>query len=147
MKQPMIGGIDIFGSVPFQNASAKRHHPAGRVALKYLKDRKLGDETIARFRLGFAPNDGQALIAHLAKKDYAPEQMVEAGLAKKAENEERYFSFFRARVIFPVGDRRGRVVAFGGRILEGDGPKYINSADHGLFHKGKLLYGYSRARA
>jgi DNA primase len=123
------------------------HGSQGRAALDYLRGRKLADDTIARFRLGYSPNDGQSLITHLTRKGYAPEQMVEAGLAKKAEGENRIYSFFRGRVMFPVGDRRGRVVAFGGRILEGDGPKYINSADHSLFHKGQLLYGFSRARA
>lgn len=119
----------------------------GRMALDYAKKRGLGDATIRAFRLGFAPQDGQALITFLKQKGYAPEQMMEAGLAKKAENEDRIYSFFRGRLIFPVGDRRGRVVAFGARILEGEGPKYINSAEHSLFHKGQLLYGFSRARA
>lgn len=121
--------------------------PAGKQALDYARGRGLSDESIARFRLGFAPADGQSLIKMLGTKGYTPQQMVDAGLAKQAENEQRIYSFFRGRLIFPVGDRRGRVVAFGARLLEGDGPKYINSADHSLFHKGQLLYGFSRARA
>ncbi len=121
--------------------------PAGRIALDYARSRGLTNEIIARFRLGFAPNDGQALITHLSGKGYTPQQMLDAGLVKQAENENRLYSFFRGRLLFPVGDRRGRVVAFGARLLEGDGPKYINSAEHSLFHKGALLYGYSRARA
>lgn len=121
--------------------------PSGRVALDYAKRRNLSEETISRFRLGYAPNDAQALIKYLTAKGYKPQQMIDAGLAKKSERDEGVYSFFRGRLIFPVGDRRGRVVAFGARLLEGDGPKYINSADHGLFHKGQLLYGFSRARA
>ncbi len=120
---------------------------AGKPALDYARSRGLSDECITRFRLGFAPNDAQALIKHLTAKNYTPQQMIDAGLAKQPEGENRIYSFFRGRLIFPVGDRRGRVVAFGARLLEGDGPKYINSADHGLFHKGQLLYGFSRARA
>jgi DNA primase len=120
--------------------------PAGSKALEYARSRGLSDESISRFRLGFAPNDGQALIKLLSGKGYTPQQMVDAGLARQAEGEDRIYSFFRGRLIFPVGDRRGRVVAFGARLLEGEGPKYINSADHGLFHKGQLLYGFSRAR-
>ncbi len=123
------------------------HIPTGRAALEYAKKRNLSAETIARFRLGYAPNDAQALIKYLTAKGYKPQQMVDAGLAKKSERDDGVYSFFRGRLIFPVGDRRGRVVAFGARLLEGDGPKYINSADHGLFHKGQLLYGFSRARA
>lgn len=123
------------------------HIPSGRAGLDYAKKRNLSENTIARFRLGFAPNDGQALIKYLTAKGYSTQQMVEAGLAKISERDSSVYSFFRGRLIFPVGDRRGRVVAFGARLLEGDGPKYINSADHGLFHKGQLLYGFSRARA
>lgn len=125
--------------------------PSGRMALEYAKRRNLSQETIDRFRLGYAPNDAQALIKYLTAKGYKPQQMVDAGVAKKSERDTSkdggVYSFFRGRLIFPVGDRRGRVVAFGARLLEGDGPKYINSADHGLFHKGQLLYGFSRARA
>ncbi len=121
--------------------------PGGAKALDYARSRGLTDEIIARFRLGFAPNDGQALLSHLSTKGYTPQQMIDAGLAKKAEGEDRIYSFFRGRLLFPVGDPRGRVVAFGARLLEGEGPKYINSAEHALFHKGALLYGFSRARA
>lgn len=123
------------------------HLPTGRAALDYIQKRGLADETINRFRLGFAPHDGQALVKYLAARNYTSQQMIDAGLVKKAEGEERLYSFFRGRLIFPVGDRRGRIVAFGARLLDGDGPKYINSADHSLFHKGQLLYGFSRARA
>jgi DNA primase len=126
---------------------AQLHKPAGRMALDYARSRGLTDAAISRFRLGFALNDGQSLITHLSGKGYSTQQMIEAGLAKQAENENRVYSFFRGRLIFPVGDRRGRVVAFGARLLEGEGPKYINSAEHSLFHKGALLYGFSRARA
>ncbi|HEU0117149.1 MAG TPA: DNA primase [Alphaproteobacteria bacterium] len=120
--------------------------PAGKEALNYLHGRGLTDEAIRRFRLGCAPNDGQSLIKKLIGEKYKMEDIVAVGLAKKAEDRNEHYSFFRNRVIFPVGDRRGRVVAFGGRVL-GDGePKYLNSPDHPLFHKGKLLYGLSRAR-
>ena len=72
--------------------------------------------------------------------------MIEAGVVRQSDYGGGAFAFFRNRVMFPVTDRRGRVVAFGGRIMEGEGPKYINSADNPLFHKGKLLYNMSRAR-
>ncbi|MDD3370608.1 MAG: DNA primase [Alphaproteobacteria bacterium] len=121
----------------------------GKEGLAYLHARGLNDDAIRRFRLGYAPNDGQALIRHLSQKEiggFTPQEMVAVGLAKKAEDRADHYSFFRNRVIFPVGDRRGRTVAFGGRVL-GDGePKYLNSPDHELFHKGHLLYGLSRAR-
>ncbi len=120
--------------------------PAGREALAYLRKRGLSDEAIGRFRLGYAPNDGQSLLKKMTSEGYTLDELAAVGLAKKSEERNDHYSFFRNRVIFPVGDRRGRTVAFGARIL-GDGePKYLNSPDHALFHKGKLLYGLSRAR-
>jgi DNA primase len=144
--------------------------PAGREALNYLRKRGLSDDAIRRFHLGYSPNDGQALIKALVQPRHARENghpssdknmdsrlrgndaftvddLLTLGLAKKSEERNETYSFFRNRVMFPVGDRRGRTVAFGGRVM-GDGePKYLNSPDHPLFHKGKLLYGLSRARA
>jgi DNA primase len=120
--------------------------PGGRAALQYLRGRGLDDETIAAFRLGYAPGDAGGLRQRLEKDGFSEAQMIEAGLLNQPEDGRAPYSFFRNRVMFPVTDRRGRVVAFGGRILEGDGPKYINSRDHALFHKGRLLYGLSRAR-
>ena len=120
--------------------------PAGRAGLDYFRRRGLDDETIARFRLGFAPADAGALRQHMLKQGFSDEDMVTAGLLKRPDDGRAPYSFFRNRVIFPVADRRGQVVAFGARLLEGDGPKYINTADTPLFHKGTLLYGLSRAR-
>ncbi|OYQ32580.1 DNA primase [Niveispirillum lacus] len=120
--------------------------PSGRNALDYLRRRGLDDEGIARFRLGYAPQEGGPLRALLLEAGYSEADMVEVGLFKRAEPGRPLRNFFWNRVMFPVTDRRGQVVAFGGRILEGDGPKYINSAENPLFHKGNLLYGMSRAR-
>ncbi|WP_114394672.1 DNA primase [Oleisolibacter albus] len=120
--------------------------PSGRRGYEYLRRRGLDDEAIARFRLGFAPQEGAGLHGLLTEAGYAEADMVEAGLFKRPENGRGLRAFFWNRVMFPVTDRRGRVVAFGGRIMEGDGPKYMNSADNPLFHKGNLLYGMSRAR-
>lgn len=120
--------------------------PAGRAGLEYFQRRGLDTDGMARFRLGFAPADSGALRGQLLKQGFSEEDMVTAGLLKRPDDGRTPYSFFRNRVIFPVTDRRGRVVAFGGRILEGDGPKYVNTADTPLFHKGTLLYGLSRAR-
>ncbi|TWB45287.1 DNA primase [Nitrospirillum pindoramense] len=120
--------------------------PVGRHGLAYLRGRGLDDEAMARFRLGYAPSDGAGLRAELVTAGYTEADMVEAGLFKRPDDGRAPFPFFRNRVLFPVTDRRGRVVAFGGRILEGEGPKYINSAENPLFHKGDILYGMSRAR-
>ncbi|PWC35474.1 DNA primase [Azospirillum sp. TSO22-1] len=120
--------------------------PAGRAGYDYFRRRGLDDEIIARFRLGFAPADGNALRQYMLSQGFGDDDMVTAGLLKRPEDGRAPFSFFRNRVIFPVADRRGRIVAFGARLMEGDGPKYINTADTPLFHKGTLLYGLSRAR-
>ena len=118
----------------------------GREALAYLRERGLNDEAIRRHHIGYAQNDGQSLLRKLTSEGFAIDDIVAVGLAKKAEDRNEHYSFFRNRVIFPVGDRRGRTVAFGARILGEGEPKYLNSPDHALFHKGHLLYGLSRAR-
>jgi len=116
--------------------------------MQYLRDRSLDDETIERFMIGYAPADSQALITALRGQGFSDEILVQFGLAKKSDRDGTLYSFFRDRVMFPVTDRAGRTVAFGGRILpgHGDGPKYINSSDHPLFTKGKLLYNLPAAR-
>ena len=121
--------------------------PTGREALGYLRSRGLSDEGIRRFRLGYAPADGNALLRKMFSEEFKLDELIDTGLAKKSEERNEVFSFFRNRVIFPVGDRKGRTVAFGARILGEGEPKYLNSPDHVLFHKGRLLYGLSRARA
>ena len=116
--------------------------------LQYLRDRSLDDETIQRFGIGYSPADSQALITHLRGQGFSDDLLIQFGLAKKSDRDGKLFSFFRDRVMFPVTDRAGRTVAFGARILpgHGDGPKYINSGDHPLFTKGKLLYNLPAAR-
>ena len=72
--------------------------------------------------------------------------LEEVGLLRRPDDGRSPYGFFRNRVMFPVADKRGRIIAFGGRIMEGDGPKYVNSPEHALFHKGTVLYGLARAR-
>ena len=120
--------------------------PEGAAARAYLQRRRLADRTIATFRLGFAPARRGALLAALRGQGFSVEMMVEAGLVKRAEDGEQTYDYFRDRVMFPITDRTGRVIAFGGRTL-GDGqPKYLNSPDNPLFHKGRVLYGLAQAR-
>src|SRR5262249_3485521 len=111
--------------------------PGNASILAYLTDRGLKKETITAFRVGFAPADGQEIRKYLAVQGYSDAQMIEAGILKKSDKGREPYAFFRERIIFPVSDRRGRVVAFGGRILpehmrppDREGfkpPKYINS--------------------
>lgn len=130
--------------------------PANREILSYVEKRGLSPETIAAFRLGYAPSDRQSLRTHLKAEGFTDKQMIEAGVLKSSDKSREPYAFFRDRVMFPVCDRRGRVVAFGGRALpehlrppEKDGfkpPKYINSSDTPLFDKGRTLYAENLAR-
>ena len=120
--------------------------PAGKEGLAYLRGRGLSDATIARFRLGWAPESREALKKALMSESCPESLLAEVGLLKKPDGDGASFDFFRGRVMFPVADRRGRVIAFGARTL-GDGqPKYLNSPDTPLFHKGATLYGLAHAR-
>jgi DNA primase len=120
--------------------------PAGARARDYLRERNLDAETIRRFRLGWAPDDRQTLRRSLAA-DFPEPLLVEAGLLRHRSEEGEPTDYFRGRVIFPIGDRAGRIIAFGGRVI-GDGqPKYLNSPETPLFEKGRVLYGWSAARA
>jgi len=119
--------------------------PPGRAALDYLHRRGLDETTIARFRLGWAP-ERNALKSHLLKEGYPEALLLEAGLITHSEERNESYDYFRARVIFPIADARGRIVAFGARTLGEATPKYINSREGELFHKGKMLYGLAHAR-
>jgi DNA primase len=120
---------------------------AGTMAREYLARRALGLEVQRRFRIGYAPGDRYALRDYLAGKGVPAETMVELGLLVSGEDVSVPFDRFRDRVMFPIADGRGRVVAFGGRALSADVPaKYLNSPDTPLFNKGRLLYNLYQAR-
>ena len=117
----------------------------GADARSYLARRGIDEETRARFRLGYAPDSKTELRNAVMDGSHPEALLVEAGLLIRPDNGTPY-DRFRGRVIFPIADRRGRVIAFGGRLL-GDGkPKYLNSPDTPLFSKGRVLYGMATAR-
>jgi DNA primase len=120
---------------------------AGARARGYLADRGVDPATQVTFRLGYAPPDRFALKEHLGKEGVSVEDMVTAGLLIGGDDIPVPFDRFRDRVIFPISDYRGRVIAFGGRTLEKDAqPKYLNSPETPLFHKGATLYNIASAR-
>jgi DNA primase len=120
--------------------------PEGRHALAYLRGRGLTDETIHRFGLGWSGEGRGALTADLARDGITQDQLVEAGLMRRDDETGRTYDLFFNRVMFPIGDRRGRVISFGGRIL-GDGqPKYVNGPETALFSKRRNLYALDLAR-
>jgi DNA primase len=121
---------------------------AGAKARGYLADRGLDPATQLKFRLGYAPAERFALKEHLGKEGISTEDMIEAGLLVTGEDIPVPYDRFRDRVIFPITDLRGRVIAFGGRALEKDAQaKYLNSPETPLFHKGATLYNIAAARA
>ncbi|MBP7262581.1 MAG: DNA primase [Spirochaetia bacterium] len=114
----------------------------GKPALDYARARGLSDEVIASFRLGYAPGDRTWLRRFLLGKSYSPEFLASSGLFSAKYPEVCIFS---DRLMFPIHDARGRCVAFGGRLLAGDGPKYINSPETSVFRKHENLFGLSKA--
>ncbi|GKQ54341.1 DNA primase [Bradyrhizobium sp. Ce-3] len=119
----------------------------GAKARGYLADRSISPATQLQFRMGYAPPDRFALKEHLGAQGISTEDMVEAGLLVSGEDKPVPFDRFRDRVMFPITDGRGRVIAFGGRALEKDVPaKYLNSPETPLFHKGDNLYNLFTAR-
>ena len=120
--------------------------PEGRHALAYLRGRGLTEETIQRFGLGWSGEGRGALSADLARDGIGPDQLVEAGLMRRDDETGRVYDLFFNRVMFPIRDRRGRAISFGGRIL-GDGqPKYVNGPETDLFLKRRNLYALDFAR-
>ncbi|MGD8641341.1 MAG: DNA primase, partial [Gammaproteobacteria bacterium] len=122
-----------------------REHPQSQQAVSYLKQRGLTGEIAAAFTIGYAPPGWDNLLNHLTAKNLTVKQMLAAGLLSSKEGGGHY-DRFRNRIMFPIRDRRGRVIAFGGRALGDDTPKYLNSPETSVFHKGRELYGLYEAR-
>jgi DNA primase len=119
-------------------------------AIKYLKDRGIEEETITSFRLGFALNEWQSLYDHLKNAGYTEDEIEKAGLIKKGDK-GKYYDRFRSRIIFPIMDSAGRVVAYSGRIFgepanDEKNAKYLNSPETQLFNKSRILFGYDKAK-
>lgn len=125
---------------------ALKSHPQRRAAVEYLKGRGLSGEIARDFGLGFAPPGWDNLLKHLAGDSLQHKAMIDAGLLVENPDSGKRYDRFRDRVIFPIHDSRGRVIAFGGRVLGDDKPKYLNSPETPVFHKGQELYGLYEAR-
>jgi DNA primase len=121
--------------------------PQGSVAREYLARRGLDESSWKRFRLGYAPQARSALLEHLKAKGVSGADVVAAGLAREG-GPDAARDFFFHRVMFPIADAKGRIVAFGARALESEAkPKYINTGETAIFSKGQLLYNFQTARA
>lgn len=118
----------------------------GQSAQRYLSGRGLSDEVIKTYGIGYAPAGWEALKQHLSERGIGEPVQVEYGLLIHREDTGRTYDRFRDRVMFPIRDLRGRTIAFGGRVMGDDQPKYLNSPETPVFHKGRELYGLYEAR-
>ena len=122
-----------------------REHPRAQAAIDYLKGRGLSGEIARDFGLGYAPPGWDNLLGTLGRDPARRRALAAGGLAIQKDNGELY-DRFRDRIMFPIHDRRGRIIGFGGRVLGDDTPKYLNSPETPIFHKGRELYGLFEAR-
>ncbi|MDR1422048.1 MAG: DNA primase [Coriobacteriales bacterium] len=120
--------------------------PATDHARAYLAGRDMGGDIARAWKLGYSPGRGE-LVRHLSQKGFTSTEMIDANVAYRREGRSGITDRFYERVIFPISDLQGRVIAFGGRILGDNGPKYLNSAETLLFHKGSNLFAIDHAKA
>ena len=141
VERPDAGLYELLAQAAKLYRNALREHPE---AIDYLKERGLDGKTAARFGIGFAPQGWDYLKTRI---EADPDKMIAAGLVAR-NDAGRTYDRFRERIMFPIRDSRGRVVAFGGRLMPdaGDGPKYLNSPETSVFHKARELYGLYEAR-
>lgn len=123
-----------------------RTHRDKEKAVGYFKKRGLTGQIAKHYRLGYAPPGWDNLLTALGKDDDAKKKLLATGLIVKREDSKRVYDAMRDRVIFPIRDFRGRVIAFGGRVLTDEKPKYLNSPESPVFHKGQELYGLYEAK-
>ena len=120
--------------------------PAGGPAREYLSKRGLSDAVIKDFSLGFARPEWDGLLRHLKQKGHSPGQIEKAGLIVKRSEGEGHYDRFRGRIIFPIRDISGSVIAFGGRVMDDSLPKYLNSPETPLYSKSNVLYCLDKAK-
>ena len=142
---PTLPLLEILGEASRYYKDQLRSHTDASTTIAYLKQRGLTGEIAAQFDLGYAPT-GWDNLSSTADNEEKLDLMVKAGLISKRESGGHY-DRFRARVIFPIHDNKGRVIAFGGRLLDKGEPKYLNSPETPVFHKGSELYNLHRARS
>jgi DNA primase len=142
-RQVLVDATDA--AVSFYNGRLKTGRDAA-AARSYLRGRGYESEVVERFGIGYSPDGGDALVGHLRNAKVSEDVMVAAGLALRNRS-GRVYDRFRGRVMFPIFDIRGDAVGFGARLLEGTGPKYLNSPETPIYHKSRLLYGLNWAKS
>lgn len=118
----------------------------GKKVINYFKKRGISDTSVEKYKLGYAPSSWDALSNFLKKKGYYYEELIKAGLIKKSKIEGKYIDYFRDRIIFPIFNLSGKVIGFGGRVLDDSLPKYINSPETLVYNKGSNLYNLNFAK-
>ncbi len=156
MNMPDNGYDDSFAKLRLRILSANReaarfynsilYEEKGRPGLEYYIKRGLPKSTITHFGLGYAPDEWEALSNHLKSKGYTEQELVVANLAKRSQKSGRIYDNFRNRVMFPVIDLRGNVIAFSGRVLDDSKPKYVNTAETPVFKKGDGVFALNFAK-
>ena len=143
------GGVRKSRILELNRMTARYFHECLKVSpegVGYLRGRKLADATIKRFGLGFAPDDWNNYTNAMHSKGFTDEELLAARLCLKSEKNGRLFPFFRNRVMFPILDTTGSVVAFGGRVMDGSESKYLNSTDTPAFKKSRTLFAMNYAK-
>lgn len=143
------GGVRKGRILELNRATARFFHECLKQSpegINYLRGRKLADRTIKRFGLGFAPNDWDSYPNAMRRAGFTDEEMIAARLCGKSEKNGKLYPYFRNRVMFPIFDATGAVIAFGGRVMDGSEPKYLNSPDTPAFKKSRNLYALNYAK-
>jgi DNA primase len=135
--------INALAAQFFRNALHR--HPAATEARNYLQRRGINAQVAEHFQLGFALDSWDALREHLLALHYTLDEQYQAGVLKYSEDRNSYYDAFRNRLMIPIADRQGRVIGFGGRVLDDSVPKYLNTAETLLFDKSQTVYGLDRA--
>ncbi|WP_373089572.1 DNA primase [Zhongshania sp.] len=136
---------DLMEKVASYYQQQLREHPQAQRAVNYLQQRGLSGRIARDFDIGFAPPGWDNLLKTLGDNEEHRQQLIDGGMLIEKDDGKLY-DRFRDRIIFPIRDNRGRIIAFGGRVLGDDKPKYLNSPETDIFHKGKELYGLYQAR-
>lgn len=132
--------------IEINQEAAKFYHQrlmseSGKRAMDYLVKRNVSLESVEKFHLGYAPDDWRQLEEHLLARGFAIEAITESGLVRRSRKADLYIDFLRNRIIFPIHDLGGRIIGFGGRLVDGEGPKYLNSSENRVFSKRFNLFG------
>jgi len=143
-QQETLGAVMVEAAEFYYRALVESEE--GRAARTYIEGRGVGRETVERFRLGYAPASSDSLLHRLQKKNFSHQTLEECGLVKQSEDGHRHYDAFRGRIMFPITDTRGRIIAFGGRAMGDAQPKYLNSPETKLYNKSSNLFGLSYSR-